>query len=152
MDAHNLAIMFGPTLVRSPKDQTLIMIKDMHFQTTIVETIIKHVCITLLYCVPIQYCAKKSFRVLSALHGCFSLWEVHFSKRSYLSTCFLVIYLLSIIFKIIFYNFIYIVYIVWNCHLLNCSNILLLRIHSSNIVIFKNSRSSCFKKSPFVTL
>lgn len=42
MDAHNLAIMFGPTLVRSPKDQTLIMIKDMHFQTTIVETIIKH--------------------------------------------------------------------------------------------------------------
>lgn len=42
MDAHNLAIMFAPALVRYSKDQALIMIRDMHHQITVVESIIKH--------------------------------------------------------------------------------------------------------------
>jgi len=43
MDAYNLAIMFGPALVR-PKDDTMVnMLRDMADQGQIVENLIKHV-------------------------------------------------------------------------------------------------------------
>lgn len=43
MDARNLAIVFGPTLVR-PQDQSVVlMVKDMSDQCRVVETIIVNV-------------------------------------------------------------------------------------------------------------
>ena len=44
MDARNLAIMFGPSLVR-PNDESMVaMVRDMSDQCRIVESIILHVC------------------------------------------------------------------------------------------------------------
>ena len=43
MDAHNLAIMFGPTLVRPQDNSMTIMVKDMADQVRVVESIVVHV-------------------------------------------------------------------------------------------------------------
>jgi hypothetical protein len=43
MDAHNLAIVFGPTLVRPQDNSMVVMVKDMADQCRVVETIIVHV-------------------------------------------------------------------------------------------------------------
>ena len=43
MDAHNLAIVFGPTLVRPQDNSMAVMVKDMADQCRVVETIIVHV-------------------------------------------------------------------------------------------------------------
>ena len=43
MDAYNLAIMFGPALVRPLDDDMLTMLKDMNDQCQIVESLIRHV-------------------------------------------------------------------------------------------------------------
>jgi len=44
MDVHNLAIMFGPTLVRPQDSSILVMARDNADQCRIVESIISHVC------------------------------------------------------------------------------------------------------------
>lgn len=43
MDAHNLAIVFGPTLVRPQDDTMVAMVRDMADQCRVVESIIVHV-------------------------------------------------------------------------------------------------------------
>ena len=43
MDARNLAIMFGPSLVRPLDDNMVAMVRDMSDQCRIVESIIMHV-------------------------------------------------------------------------------------------------------------
>jgi RhoGAP domain len=43
MDAHNLAIVFGPTLVRPQDNSMVVMVKDMTDQCRVVESIIVHV-------------------------------------------------------------------------------------------------------------
>jgi len=43
MDAYNLAIMFGPSLVRPNDDDMATMLKDMNDQSQIVESLIRHV-------------------------------------------------------------------------------------------------------------
>lgn len=43
MDARNLAIMFGPSLVRPIDDNMVAMVRDMSDQCRIVESIILHV-------------------------------------------------------------------------------------------------------------
>lgn len=43
MDARNLAIMFGPTLIRKVEDDTVSLVTDMSDQCRIVESIILHV-------------------------------------------------------------------------------------------------------------
>ena len=43
MDAYNLAIMFGPSLVRPHDDDMATMLKDMIDQSQIVESLIRHV-------------------------------------------------------------------------------------------------------------
>ena len=43
MDARNLAIMFGPSLVRPHDDNVVAMVRDMSDQCRIVESIIIHV-------------------------------------------------------------------------------------------------------------
>ena len=43
MDAKNLAIMFGPTLVRKKGDDAVALVMDMSDQCRIVESIILHV-------------------------------------------------------------------------------------------------------------
>lgn len=43
MDVRNLAIVFGPTLVRSGDDNMVTMVTDMSHQCRIVETLISHV-------------------------------------------------------------------------------------------------------------
>ncbi len=43
MDARNLAIVFGPTLVRTHDDSMITMVKDMSDQCRIVESVISHV-------------------------------------------------------------------------------------------------------------
>jgi len=43
MDVHNLAIMFGPTLVRPQDSSILVMARDNADQCRIVESIISHV-------------------------------------------------------------------------------------------------------------
>ncbi len=43
MDARNLAIVFGPTLVRTSDDNMLTMVKDMSDQCRIIESVITHV-------------------------------------------------------------------------------------------------------------
>ena len=48
MDARNLAIMFGPSLVRPNDDSMVAMVRDMSDQCRIVESIILHVCVFLL--------------------------------------------------------------------------------------------------------
>ena len=54
MDARNLAIVFGPTLVR-PQDQSVVlMVKDMSDQCRVVETIIVNVSAELYY----MYCGS----------------------------------------------------------------------------------------------
>ena len=45
MDAHNLAIVFVPTLVRPQDDSVVLMVRDMSDQCRIVELIIQHVSI-----------------------------------------------------------------------------------------------------------
>ena len=45
MDSHNLAIVFGPTLVRPQEDGMLLMVKDMQDQVKVVETVITHVSV-----------------------------------------------------------------------------------------------------------
>jgi len=49
MDAYNLAIMFGPALVRPHDDDMAAMLKDMNDQSQIVESLIRHVSYQLLY-------------------------------------------------------------------------------------------------------
>ena len=44
MDVHNLAIMFGPTLVRPQDSSILVMARDNGDQCRVVESIIAHVC------------------------------------------------------------------------------------------------------------
>jgi len=44
MDVRNLAIMFGPTLVRPQDSSILVMARDNGDQCRIVESIITHVC------------------------------------------------------------------------------------------------------------
>lgn len=43
MEARNLAIVFGPTLVRTADDNMITMVTDMSHQCRIVETLIQHV-------------------------------------------------------------------------------------------------------------
>lgn len=43
MEARNLAIVFGPTLVRTGEDTMISMVKDMSDQCRIVETLLTHV-------------------------------------------------------------------------------------------------------------
>ena len=43
MDAYNLAIMFGPALMRPLDDDMSAMLKDMNDQSQIVESLIRHV-------------------------------------------------------------------------------------------------------------
>jgi len=43
MDAYNLAVMFGPALVRPLGDDMATMLKDMNDQSQIVESLIRHV-------------------------------------------------------------------------------------------------------------
>ena len=45
MDTRNLAIVFGPTLVRTTDESMVTMVKDMSDQCRIVESIIMHVSI-----------------------------------------------------------------------------------------------------------
>lgn len=45
MDVRNLAIVFGPTLVRSGDDNMVTMVTDMSHQCRIVETLISQVSI-----------------------------------------------------------------------------------------------------------
>lgn len=47
MDARNLAIVFGPTLVRPQDDSVILMVKDMSDQCRVVEAIITNVGIRL---------------------------------------------------------------------------------------------------------
>lgn len=47
MDARNLAIVFGPTLVRPQDDSVALMVKDMSDQCRVVEAIITNVGIQL---------------------------------------------------------------------------------------------------------
>lgn len=49
MDAKNLAIMFGPTLIRKMEDDTASLVTDMSDQCRIIETIILHVCMSILF-------------------------------------------------------------------------------------------------------
>lgn len=44
MEAKNLAIVFGPTLVRAGDDNMVTMVTDMSHQCRIVESLIQHVC------------------------------------------------------------------------------------------------------------
>lgn len=46
MEARNLAIVFGPTLVRTADDNMVTMVTDMSHQCRIVETLILHVSTT----------------------------------------------------------------------------------------------------------
>jgi len=43
MDARNLAIMFGPSLVRPNEDSMVAMVRDMSDQCRVVESVILHV-------------------------------------------------------------------------------------------------------------
>ena len=43
MDAHNLAIVFGPTLVRPQEDSMVAMVRDNNDQCQVIESIILHV-------------------------------------------------------------------------------------------------------------
>jgi len=45
MDPRNLAIVFGPTLIRPHEDSMLTMVRDMSDQCRIAEMIIQHVCL-----------------------------------------------------------------------------------------------------------
>lgn len=45
MEARNLAIVFGPTLVRSADDNMLTMVNDMSSQCRIIESLINHVSV-----------------------------------------------------------------------------------------------------------
>ena len=49
MDARNLAIVFGPTLVRTKDDSMVTMVRDMSDQCKIIETIILHVSLASIY-------------------------------------------------------------------------------------------------------
>jgi len=49
MDAYNLAIMFGPALVRPHDDDMAAMLKDMNDQCQIVESLIRYVSHQLLF-------------------------------------------------------------------------------------------------------
>ena len=44
MDARNLAIVFGPTLIKSKDDDMTSIIRDMSDQCRIIESVILHVC------------------------------------------------------------------------------------------------------------
>ena len=43
MDARNLAIVFGPTLIRTIDESMVTMVKDMSDQCRIIESVITHV-------------------------------------------------------------------------------------------------------------
>ena len=43
MDARNLAIVFGPTLIRTKDESMVTMVKDMSDQCRIVESVLTHV-------------------------------------------------------------------------------------------------------------
>lgn len=43
MDARNLAIVFGPTLIRTKEESMVTMVKDMSDQCRIVESVLTHV-------------------------------------------------------------------------------------------------------------
>lgn len=45
MEAKNLAIVFGPTLVRAADDNMVTLVTDMSSQCRIVETLIHHVSV-----------------------------------------------------------------------------------------------------------
>jgi len=47
MDVCNLAVMFGPALVRPDNDDVVAILKDMNDQTQIVDSLIRHVSHTL---------------------------------------------------------------------------------------------------------
>ena len=46
MDARNLAIVFGPTLIRTKDESMVTMVKDMSDQCRIVESVLTHVSIS----------------------------------------------------------------------------------------------------------
>ena len=46
MEVRNLAIVFGPTVIRTGDDSMMAMVKDMSDQCRIVETLITEVCLT----------------------------------------------------------------------------------------------------------
>jgi len=50
MDAYNLAIMFGPALVRPHGDDMAVMLKDMNDQCHIVDSLIRQVSHQLTFC------------------------------------------------------------------------------------------------------
>ncbi len=46
MDARNLAIVFGPTLIRTKEESMVTMVKDMSDQCRIVESVLTHVSLS----------------------------------------------------------------------------------------------------------
>jgi len=52
MDPRNLAIVFGPTLIRPHEDNMITMVRDMSDQCRIAEMIIQHVSGLLCYVQP----------------------------------------------------------------------------------------------------
>jgi len=66
MDSYNLAIMFGPSLVRPHDDDMTTMLKDMNDQSQIVESLIRHVSRRLSFCFSVVFfcsCVTLSFKV-----------------------------------------------------------------------------------------
>lgn len=55
MEARNLAIVFGPTLVRTADDNMVTMVTDMSHQCRIVESLISHVSATFSPCFWAQF-------------------------------------------------------------------------------------------------
>jgi len=49
MDPRNLAIVFGPTLIRPLEDSMITMVRDMSDQCRIAEMIIQHVSVCFLF-------------------------------------------------------------------------------------------------------
>ncbi len=67
MDARNLAIVFGPTLVRTKDDSMITMVKDMSDQCRIVESVISHV--SSMECLKKHTCTNVLFKCISSWSG-----------------------------------------------------------------------------------
>ena len=89
MDARNLAIMFGPSLVRPNEVSTVAMVRDMSDQCRVVESIILHVRI---FASPVD-CLTQLLLLLRAFTICMPAFR-QLSDRAVMIVC-------SIISKII---------------------------------------------------
>jgi len=69
MDVHNLAIMFGPTLVRPQDSSILVMVRDNADQCRVVESVISHVCLRFVFFI-IIYVMHVSVNHLMTVQGC----------------------------------------------------------------------------------